>query len=149
MLATLVALCLAAPAEDKELPEAAKKELKQLEGKWKAVRLVVNDKDEEVTRDGADVFLTFKGRKVLLGDEEVFEIPALDPSTDPKCLDLKAVADVPGVVGKGTLYEAVYKIDGDTLVMALHLVEGKGRPVKFESPKDSGVAVVTLKREKN
>lgn len=153
MFAALVAVSLAAPAapqeKEKELPEAAKKELKKFEGKWKATKVVVNENEQENPDiDGNPVTLEFKGRKVLFGDKDLFSIPALDPGTDPKCLDLKALMDLGGV-SKDTVYEAIYKFDGDTLVIALNVAEAKSRPGKFESPKDSNVAVVTFKKEKN
>jgi uncharacterized protein (TIGR03067 family) len=152
MFAALIAVTLAvpaAPAEDKEkeLPEAAKKELTKFEGKWKAVKFVANEA-EEAAPDGADTVLEFKGRKILLGDKELFHIPALDPGTDPKCLDMKALADQ-APVAKDTVYEAIYKFDGDELTIAVHVGGGAKRPDKFESPKDSGVVVVTLKRMKD
>ena len=49
---------------------------------------------------------------------------------------------------KDQVYESIYKVDGDTLMLAVHIGEGKKRPEKFESPKDSGVVFITLKREK-
>ena len=77
----------------------------------------------------------------------MFEIAALDPSTDPKILDLKTLEDM-GQLRKDAVLESIYKFDGDTLVIAIYIGEGKKRPDKFESPKDSGVVLVTLKREK-
>jgi uncharacterized protein (TIGR03067 family) len=149
MFAALVALTLSAPAaEEPKLTEAAKKDLKALQGKWKAVKAVTNGDEELPTMDGNDVVLEFKERKVLLNDKEVLVIATLDPSTDPKILDIKALADT-GPLRKGTVLEAIYKLDGDALTLAVYVGEGKKRPEKFESPKDSGVVVVTLKREKN
>jgi uncharacterized protein (TIGR03067 family) len=150
MLATLVALALAAPGapeeKEKDLPEAAQKELKKFEGMWKAVTIVTGQGEETPMKDGTEVLLEIKGRKFLLGEAEIFTIPALDPSTDPKCIDLKATNDM-GEVRKGDVYEGIYKFDGDTLVIALNL-DGKSRPAKFEAEKDSKVIVATLKKEK-
>jgi uncharacterized protein (TIGR03067 family) len=148
MFAAFVALSLAAsPAEPPKLSEAAEKELKKFQGKWKAEKVVVNGKEETPTMDGADVFLGFKDRKIALGDKELFEINALDPSTDPKIIDLKALASM-GEITKDTVYESIYKFDGDALILAVHIGEGKTRPAKFESLKDSNVVLVTLKRVK-
>jgi uncharacterized protein (TIGR03067 family) len=148
MFAALVTLSLSAPvAEEPKLTEAAKKDLKALEGKWKAVKAVTNGEEETPMTDGAEVILEFKGRKILLNDKEVLVIATLDPSTDPKILDIKALADM-GPLRKDTVLEAIYKLDGDALTLAVYVGEGKKRPEKFESPKDSGVVVVTLKREK-
>lgn len=147
MIAMILALSLVVPtadAKEKELSDAAKKELKKLEGGWKATEIIVEGKEE--TPPDADTVVTFKGRKFLFGDKELFDIANLDPSTDPKCLDFKALADM-GEIQKGTVYEGIYKLDGDTLKLALYIGEGQKRPAKFEAPKDSKTVVVTFKRE--
>ena len=153
MFAAFVALTLTAPAADspkeKELPEAAKKDLKKLEGKWKAVKLVVNDEERENPMlDGEEVLLEFKGRKIAITGKDHFDITELDPTTTPKLIDLKGLEDKGGI-RKDTVYEGIYKIDGETLTIALYIGAGNKRPEKFESPKESNIIVVTLKREKN
>jgi uncharacterized protein (TIGR03067 family) len=148
MFAALVALSLVVPAADakeKELTEAAKKELKKLEGKWTATEILVNG--EEATPPEEQKTVEFKGKKFLLGDKELFEVASLDPSTNPKILDFKAVTDM-GEIRKDNTYEAIFKLDGDTLTLALYVGEGQKRPTKFESAKDSGIVVATFKREK-
>jgi uncharacterized protein (TIGR03067 family) len=152
MFAAIVTLSLAAPAvpDDKEkpLPEAAQKELKKLEAKWKAVKAVTNGQEET---EGKEISVQFKGRKVIVTDDgkemEFFEVAALDPSATPKLLDLKSLVDM-GQITKGAVFEAIYKIDGDELTIAIYVGADKKRPEKFESEKDSMVVVVTLKREK-
>jgi uncharacterized protein (TIGR03067 family) len=134
--------------KEKALPEAAQKELKKIEGKWKAVKVVLGGNEDG---DGKDRFIEFKGRKLIVTDDgkemEFFEVAAMDPSTTPKILDLKALLDE-GPLTKGSVVEAIYKLDGDDLTIALYIGEGKKRPEKFESEKESMVIVVTLKREK-
>lgn len=150
MFAAVVALSLFAPApedkkdKEKPLPEAAQKELKKFEGKWKPTSLVANGNDEPPPDDA---ILEFKGRKLRFMDADVFDVSALDPSTDPKLLDLKAVADL-GEISKDKVYEGIYKLDGDTLKIALYIGAGAKRPTKLESEKDSAVVLVILKREK-
>jgi uncharacterized protein (TIGR03067 family) len=151
MFAAILALSFAAaPLEEKEkpLPEAAQKDLKKLEGKWKATKAVANGNEEGGDKE---IFVEFKGRKVIVtegGKEmEFFEVATLDPSTTPKLIDLKALVDM-GPISKGTVYESIYKVDGDDLSIAIYFGEGKKRPEKFESEKDSLVALVTFKREK-
>jgi uncharacterized protein (TIGR03067 family) len=148
MLAALTALSLVvATADPPKLSEAAEKDLKKLEGKWKAVMAVTNGVEETPTMDGNDVIIEFKGRKLLMNDKELMEVVALDPSTDPKIIDIKALMEM-GQLRKDAVLEAIYKLDGDTLMMAVHVGEAKKRPDKFESPKDSNVVFITLKREK-
>ena len=151
MFAAFVALSLTAPTADppkeKELPEAAQKDLKKLEGKWKAVKVVANEEEETPTRDGTDIFVTFKAHKVTIEGVNSFQITEIDPTTDPKVIDFKALEDKSGIT-KDTVYEAIYKLDGETLTIAVYIGAGNKRPQKFESPKDSSIMVITLKRTK-
>jgi uncharacterized protein (TIGR03067 family) len=151
MFAAILALSFAAaPLEEKEkpLPEAAQKDLKKLEGKWKAVKAVADGNEEAGDKE---VFLEFKGRKVVATldakELEFFEVASLDPSTTPKLIDLKSLVDM-GPISKGSVYEAIYQVDGDDLSIAIYFGAGNKRPAKFESEKDSMVVVVTFKREK-
>jgi uncharacterized protein (TIGR03067 family) len=160
MLATFVVLALSAvdaapialaarPAEppkekEKELTEAAKKDLKKLEGVWKPVKGI---KDGVEETDDEDVALEFKGRTLLVKDMEFLEITGLDTTTDPKLIDFKTVADR-GPLKKGTVFEGIYKLDGDTLTLALYEEGGTNRPTKFESAKGSKVILITFERQK-
>jgi uncharacterized protein (TIGR03067 family) len=150
MFAALAALSfVVATADEPKLTEAAQKELKKLEGKWKPTKVVINGNDENA--GDKDVLIEIKGRMLTAiengKEREVFEFVALDPSVTPKLLDLKALMDM-GPLKKGTVYEAIYKLDGDDLSLAVYVGEGKQRPEKLESEKESNVVVVTLKREK-
>jgi uncharacterized protein (TIGR03067 family) len=154
MIPALVSLLLLVPADapqEKELPEAAQKELKKLEGKWKVTKEVTSNGEQELPAlgRGCEVTVEFKGRKVLINAKEKFEfeLSELDPSVDPKCLDLKSVADQ-DPIPKGAVIEAIYKLDGDTLTLVGYAGEGKKRPANFDPPKDEGVGMWILKRVK-
>lgn len=148
MLAAFVALSLVVTtADEPKLSEAAQKELKKFEAKWKVVKVVAGEVEETPMLDGAEVFLEFQGRKMLFGDKQIAEITALDPSTDPKIFDFKGLIDI-GQLKKDTVYESIYKFDGDNLILAITMGEAKKRPSKFEADKDSGTVLITLKREK-
>jgi uncharacterized protein (TIGR03067 family) len=90
----------------------------------------------------------FTGRKWLLGTAakrvEKAEIVALDPTTDPKCIDLKSLEKA----RDGDVYEAIYQMDGDTLIICLYQGKGKQRPTSFENPKDQDTVMVVMKRVK-
>lgn len=148
MLAAVVALALVVPAapkdKEKELTEAAKKDLKKLEGVWKGVKGV---KDGEEAKDDEEVLVEFKGRTLLFKDMEFLEITGLDTTTDPKLIDFKTVVDR-GPLRKGTVFEGIYKFDGDTLTLALFEEGGTNRPTKFESAKGSKVILMTFERQK-
>jgi uncharacterized protein (TIGR03067 family) len=148
MIAALLTLTfVVAAADEPKLTEAGQKELKKFEGKWRAVKAITNGNEETPEMDGQEVVVDFQGRKAVVNGKDFFEIATLDPSTDPKCIDLKSLVDQ-GQIAKGAVFESIYKFDGDALVIAIHMGGDKKRPAKFESDKDSGVVVVTMKREK-
>lgn len=155
MFAALITVALVAPAESpkekqKELPKATKKELASLAGKWKLTKAVNSTTDGEVAPkpNDPDMVFVFKGDELTMefGDKkETVKIGAIDPKTDPKCIDLiEARRDQT----ERTL-EGVYKIDKDTLRIALCVPkEGKQRPAGFDKPTDPRTMVWTLTRVK-
>lgn len=132
--------------KEKELTEAANKELKALEGKWRPTKMTIDGTDIPAP-EGDDGLIEFKARKFLLGGKDFFDVTSLDPSADPKLIDFKGLQDM-GDISKGTTYEAIYKLDKNTFTIALYFGSGQKRPDKFESGKDSKVALVTFEREK-
>jgi uncharacterized protein (TIGR03067 family) len=148
-MSALVAVLLLVPvnAKDKELSAEGKKELAKLQGKWKATKVVLNGNEVGPQMDGNDVIIEFKKQKFLLNGNEAFDVAMLEPTTTPKLLDLKALSDM-GDIAKDATYEGIYKLDGDTLEIALYLGATGNRPSKFESEKDSKIVVVTFKKEK-
>ena len=131
--------------KEKEFSAEAKKELKKLEGKWKVVKLA--DATKEAEAKDQELFFVFKGTEVKLtsGEKsEMLHITAIDPTTDPKCIDFAEKRE-----GKPErTLEGVYKIDGETLQIAFSVLkEGKNRPTSFEKPGDRAI-VWTLKRVK-
>jgi uncharacterized protein (TIGR03067 family) len=65
----------------------------------------------------------------------------IDPEADPPAIDLKTRTNWPSTQG-------IFKIDGDTLTIALPQDRRTVRPTDFETPKDSKVAVFVFKRVK-
>ncbi len=98
-----------------------------------------------------EAFMVFKGTELTLESsnsekKETLKISAIDPTTDPKCIDL--LETLSGNRGERTI-EAIFKIDGDTLLFAMCILqEGKQRPVGFDKPTDPRIIVWTLKRVK-
>jgi uncharacterized protein (TIGR03067 family) len=127
--------CAAAHAQD----DAAKKELEKLQGKWKAEKFVIMG--QEIPADVlAKMGLTCKGSELIPSDNP--NDPAtikLDPAVKPKTIDL---TEKNQKVSLG-----IYELDGDTLKLCF-AEPGTDRPKTFESPKDSKIAYVVLKREK-
>jgi uncharacterized protein (TIGR03067 family) len=140
---------IAAPADKpKDLPEAAQKELKKLEGKWKAVKMITSAGEKDQGANPPEEYLVFKGRRLSFEGKERADVDSIDPSTNPKCLDIKAIEDQ-GPIKKGMVFEAIYKIDGDTLTIAIHIGEEKKRPANFDQPKEEQTMVMVFKRVKD
>jgi uncharacterized protein (TIGR03067 family) len=153
MFAAFVALSLAAPpADEPKLSEAAQKELKKLDGKWKVTKEVTagGEREKPAIGRGGDVAVEFKDRKLTLTGQDTFEleVSALDPTTDPKSLDLKSPVDQ-GPIPKGALIEGIFKLDGDTLTLVFNAGEEKKmRPSNFDPPTEKDVGIWVLKRVK-
>lgn len=145
MVAVLAVVLLLVPADAPKLSEAAQKELKKLEGKWKVekmatagMELTLGPTDRELVME-----MTAAGKWIFTGKDKAVVV-ALDPAAQPKCLDLKSVEE-----GRdGTVDEAIYKIDGDTLTIALYQGKGKQRPTTFDTPKERDTILVVFKRVK-
>src|SRR6516165_11837054 len=97
--------------------DAAKKEIKKLEGIWATVSIEaagqkVTDEDKIKTRK-----LTTKGDKYTMkvGDETVQGTVEINPSKNPKTIDIKP--DTGSNKGKTLL--GIYELDGDNLTICL------------------------------
>ena len=125
------------------LDEAARKELKALEGEWVVQRIETKDGKQEPV-DDERISLTIKGAKWTFGTVQEGEVVALDPSTNPKLLDFKSVR-------KGredTVNEAIYKVDGDTLIICIYQGKDKKRPTRLDKPTEANTVLWTLKKSK-
>jgi uncharacterized protein (TIGR03067 family) len=133
---TLVGLASIA-ADDKKAEE-----LKALKGDWKAAK---------VTMAGADAMATLKDLELTILDDNKYKSKlgtetdegtfTFDPAADPKSIDIKPNA------GQVKLLKAIYKIDGDSLVVCYD-IQGKTTPPKFESTAENKFLLVEYKRKK-
>jgi uncharacterized protein (TIGR03067 family) len=125
------------------LSDAAKKELKKLEGEW-IVKSVETSEGKQDLGDELSV-LTIAGSKLsFFPTKEEGEVVALDTTANPKTLDIK-------VVRKGRedrVAEAIYKIDGDTLVYCIYQGKDKLRPTSFDKPTNDKTIIFTCTRAK-
>jgi uncharacterized protein (TIGR03067 family) len=88
--------------------------------------------------------LTFKNIAPLTDKAGKLTIK-IDPSTTPKCIDLKVEA---GSL-KGTTLEGVYECKGDELKLCLNFASGiRDRPLGFETKAGSNRVLLVLKRQK-
>jgi uncharacterized protein (TIGR03067 family) len=127
------------------LPAEAWAELKQLSGKWRATHYATGGAEMAVDEDDELPPFEFRGRFWTLGRHYRASVAALDPTTDPKCLDFRSL-ERGGRMGQ--IEEAVFKLDGDTLTIVLHMGNGRKRPTDLGVPRDDDVVRVILKRVK-
>ena len=135
--AALLVFAAAAPADD-----AA--DLKALVGKWKLEKAEVGGADFLAQLKDLDFEIAPGGKYTAkfggITDVGTFTV---DSTKSPKTMDIKA-SDGPN---KGKTIPAVYKIDGDTVVICYQL-GGGDRPKTFESKKDTQLFLATYKRVK-
>ncbi len=113
----------AAPPDDK----GARKEVARLEGDWELVR-------PEGSTDVA-LRLEFKGGKLTVVWIGMASLPAemtLYPDTDPKCIDVEFKKV------RREHYEGIYKVEKDTLRLALAPSDVKERPTKIPERAEPG-----------
>jgi uncharacterized protein (TIGR03067 family) len=127
-------------------PEAAKKDLASLQGKWLVESLEYNGKE---LKDKYKLSFLLKDKVLVVeGNGKVRKEYAklaltVDATTMPKCVDL-TVADGSQ---KDAKLEGIYELKGDELRLCVK-VFGLDRPNEFKSPEGASVALLTLKRQK-
>lgn len=139
--------------DDKE--DAAKKELKKLEGTWvlTAVEWDGNKPAPQDVTSDARCELTIQGNKYKTGQVgEMYQkgegFLRIDPSKKPKTIDLgRTQAFKPGE----TVYE-IYELDGDKLKMCsaekqTEKLKPEDRPKEFKTAPKSGVTITYYKRK--
>jgi uncharacterized protein (TIGR03067 family) len=134
-----VVLLIAAdePAKD------VKKELDKLQGEWTMVSMETRGRkfpDEEVGR----YKLTIKDDQwiVTSGSQETKQAIKIDPSKDPKTLDLTfKVGD------QERLSRGIYKLEGDTLTLCRTQGE-RERPKEFKTTNETAIVVVWKRAKK-
>lgn len=127
-----LAITIAAPAPK----EGGKADPAAFEGEWKVESYIQGGKPNE--RRVGTVFQIGEGKVVTVGKNEQINYK-LNPKTDPAEIDL--TNDKEKILG-------IYKLDGDTLILCFPKGRAEERPAKLESPADSNIVLMTLKREK-
>jgi uncharacterized protein (TIGR03067 family) len=117
----------------------AKQELQKLKGTWTVVKAERNGQANDEIKDDK-LILTEDGKLTVKAkdrdQEGTFEV---NPTKKPKTIDVK-----PGSEG---IVLGIYELDGDNLKLCFGR-PGNDRPTAFESKPDSGVMLITLKRDK-
>lgn len=141
LLITLTALSV--PAGQ---PKQAKKDDDPLQGTWLVEGLEYNGND---FKEKFKISFVIKGDVMIVeGDGAVRKEYAklkfkLDPTTTPKCIDLK----VSEGVQLDAAMEGIYELKDDRLRLCIK-VFGQDRPTEFTSPDGGSTALLTLKRKK-
>ncbi|MGE3803368.1 MAG: TIGR03067 domain-containing protein [Gemmataceae bacterium] len=140
MNALLTTALLALIAAD---DNAVKKDLKLLEGDWVVTKLEYS---------GNDITERYPLRFVIKGSEIAIEGDAgvkkeygrfaikIDPSTSPRCIDIKVTLGVQ----KDVTMEGIYDVKKDELRLCVKVL-GNDRPTEFKNGDE--IALVTLKRK--
>ena len=135
-LALFISCLAVGAAKDDE----AKKALDALQGTWKVVSMVENGLPVTGDKVGK-LTMTFKDNEVTLSENEKPGPTAkvkLDPLQKPAEIDFDA---------KGRTEFGIYELEGDNLKLCMGGFNGV-RPRTFESPKESQVGFMVLKRDK-
>jgi uncharacterized protein (TIGR03067 family) len=147
-LLALPTLLLVGAVLTAEEPSPAEKELKQLEGTWVVETMIGGGKD--FYADGQPkAVVVFKGDKARIEGNELLQklytsfTIKVDPTTNPKCMDMVITE---GSM-KGMVVECIYEVKGDELKMCARL-GGNERPSKFESPEGTPIVLAVAKRQK-
>lgn len=121
------------------------KDQKGFQGTWALTRLDWEGAPVPAERIEKVRFIVTDNKLVMDGLDGKREFSfALDATKTPKQIDLTPL-DGPF---KGKTTPAIYSLEGDTLKICMSNKETNVRPTEFKSPKDSGLAVFTLKRAK-
>jgi uncharacterized protein (TIGR03067 family) len=119
------------------------RELERLQGVWAIVSWQEGGKEKQAENDSKNV--TFVIKKDSLTFKHAAQPKALvmklklDPSTDPKAIDLITTIDGSPQTGKG-----IYNRKGDELKL-IWARNGKARPAEFETKRGDDRIFVTLK----
>jgi len=116
-----------------------------LDGKWQAVEAELAGK-KFPPRATASIQLTLDGENYLVTTDE-----GEDRGTTRVMPDAKPMAmDITGTIGpnKGKTFLAIYKLDGDKLVVCYDL-GGKARPKQFKTEPKSMLFLVTYRKLKS
>jgi RNA polymerase sigma factor (sigma-70 family) len=130
----------AAPASPRS-PKGGQTDAERLQGPWTLVWSIADgQRAPEATTPALTMMLTdknFQSDWVKLFRQSTYE---LDPTQDPRWIDLIAGSEYPGHVSRG-----IYRFEGDDLMLCLARPNAV-RPVGFESKPGSGVTLGLWRR---
>jgi uncharacterized protein (TIGR03067 family) len=139
----LLAVVLLIGADKKD--EAARKDLKKLQGTWTMASLEINGQQVPAEKL-QNTTLLIKGNKYIVKvKDKTYETRfTLDPTRTPKQMDM-TFSDGPN---KGKLHKGIYSVEGDTFKLCRGQAAGLNRPRDFATWPDTGMFLVVWKRVK-
>src|SRR5262245_62611975 len=143
-LGVIVLLALAAAARPQD--DAAKKDLKQMEGTWTIVAAEIDGKKLTEEDKKAEVKLTVKDANFTIhfGEKQVATgTIKLNAGKTPRQIDAIAADGE----FKGKAMPGIYEVKGDTMRVCF-AQPGKDRPTEFRSKEGSGHMLFSYKRIK-
>jgi uncharacterized protein (TIGR03067 family) len=146
-MSLMIALGIAWLAAD--IADTVQAELKKFEGEWRIEKIVTAD-GEQTPDAMPEQLLTFVGKTWSFGNILAGEITSLDPRAMPSLIDMigrpKNNADNKQ---EPILIEGIYRLDGDQLLLHVHVGSDRNRPTNFDKPTAANTALLTLKRVKS
>ena len=138
-LCSLFVFAMPAVADDK-----SDAEFKALVGKWDIVKSELGGMDVTEHLKAMKFEIMAGGKYVAeIGNEKDEGAFTMDLGKTPKEMDVKST----GGPNKDKVIKAIYKLDGDTMVVCYEL-GGGDRPAKFESKEKSMQLLTAYKRKK-
>ena len=138
LLALTLCACMSAGKKD---PPAKQDDLKNIQGTWQFVSMVVGGHEEQMPAENRLVITADLMKIVYPKDDPMGWKYTIDPSKDPREMDQYPEEDP----GHPIHQKAIYSLDGDTLKIN-SAAAGKPRPTSFESKKGDFGGVWILKR---
>jgi uncharacterized protein (TIGR03067 family) len=126
--------------------DAAKKDLKALQGTWIIAALEVNGMEVPADKLEGTVLTLKDDRYTVKIKDKVINtaVIELDPKKDPKELNMTPQEGA----AKDKLHKAIYKIEGDTFKMARGLNPEHDRPKEFATWPGTNYFVITWKKQR-
>lgn len=126
--------------------DAAKADLKLLQGTWKVVEAF--DKGERVPDEGIkNMEIVFEGSKILVRERGKVQdrmTVHIDAGKKPKTMDLTHTEGP----DKDKTDHAIYLLEGDSLKICVNEKSGEARPTEFVSKPGTTHSLIVLKRAK-
>ena len=136
--ASLVLVLTAQAGDD----AAQKKDKAALQGMWKVISLE-NAQGKDAGAEGAMIEFDKDGKTMTYTQQGNTKkgTYTLNPAANPKEIDIKAIDE-------NKTFEAIYKVEKDSLKLCLAAEPGDGRPSEFATKEGKSYVLVTMERAK-